>query len=638
MQVVSSFVWETAGGVDRTARETGQALMSRNNKKEAKATQRSRLDITGIEERNQDSGRGESDSGLSTSPSSRREHWSEEAVGGDTVGSAGGTEMSCNRNKDKPEEVGEVEQVPLSATSKPGGGGDMVAFMQMWMEESKRRDDDNRRREEEQRRRDEERREESRRKEDAWRAEMAKQREDADRREERLLGKMQAQIEAAGRPTPMRSRLEPLNLPKLTADSSLDTFISTFEAQLTLAVVSKTEWKLKLIGQLDEKYRVQVSDLIENYDSTYDEMIEGLRKASGETSTSATQRFFAPEPDLTKFSDTTKALRVVGQWAERITEGLDDKKDVLAAICRARVRSWHVEPLGSFVNQRDITTNAQLVNRVSEWKAETRDEVGEFLKQGARKANQGMGGGPIRRVGLCYLCGKPGHYSRECRKAVKSSTSMSSTGATANSSEESTKVKVEPRQVKCYGCGEAGHKKPDCPPKKKASVVKLGPSRKLRRNELLATVGGISMPVTLDTGAEVSVLPIEADCVKKYTGETVTLGGVFDNVTSRQAPLAEAELCIGGEIVTTVAAMVEGQYINWEGALAFNTDDNSELELFGRLNNLRMSKYQGDRRYSPVGVTDKGDIQGAVMWADIPAEVFQQESVVEPEASSSKRS
>ena len=110
------------------------------------------------------------------------------------------------------------------------------------MEESKRRDDDNRRREEEQRRRDKERREESRRKEDAWRAEIAKQREDVDRREERLLRKMQAQIEAAGRPTPMRSRLEPLNLPKLTADSSLDTFISTFEAQLTLAVVSKTEW------------------------------------------------------------------------------------------------------------------------------------------------------------------------------------------------------------------------------------------------------------------------------------------------------------------------------------------------------------------------------------------------------------
>ena len=631
VQVVSSFVWETAGGVDRTARETGQALM--NRRKEVKPTQRSRLDRTLAKDRSQDSGRGDSDSGLSTISKSRREHWSEEAECGDILGSTDGVEMSKNRNKDRGETREDTEGVsqhaPTGAVSSVGV--DVASLMQMWMEENRRRDDENRRREEEQRRRDDERREESRKKEDAWKEEMARQREDAEKREERLLGKVQAQIDAASRPTPMRSRLEPLNLPKLTADSSLDTFISTFEAQLTLAVVSKTEWKLKLIGQLDEKYRVQVSDLIENYDSTYDEMIEGLRKASGETSTSATQRFFAPEPDLIKFSDTTKALRVVGQWAERITEGLDDKKDVLAAICRARVRAWHVEPLRSFVNQREITTNTQLVNRVAEWKAETRDEIGEFLKQGPRKTNQGMGGGPPRRVGSCYLCGKSGHFARECRKTVKSSTSTSSTGATASSLEESTKVKVEARQVKCYGCGEPGHKKPDCPKKKKASVVKLGTSRILRRNELLATVGGISMPVTLDTGAEVSVLPIEAECVKRYTGETVTLGGVFENATSRQAPLAEAELCVGGEIVTTVAAMVEGQYINWEGALAFNTDDNSELELFGRLNKLRMSKYQGDRRYSPVVVTDSGDIQGAVMWADIPAEAFQQENVSESE-------
>ena len=48
---------------------------------------------------------------------------------------------------------------------------------------------------------------------------------------------------------------------------------------------------------------------------------------------------------------------------------------------------------------------------------------------------------------------------------------------------------------------------------------------------MLATVGGISMPVTLDTGAEVSVLPEKADSVLEYTGENITLTGVFDNLT-----------------------------------------------------------------------------------------------------------
>ena len=199
----------------------------------------------------------------------------------------------------------------------------MLVWMQMWMEESKR-------------------------KEEAWRGEMRLQREDAREREERaqgreerLIAKMQAQIEATSRPVTVKTRTESLNLPRLTADSSLDTFISTFEAQLNMATILESDWKLKLTGQLDEVHRVQISDLIANLDSFYDDIIQGLKKANVETSSSASQRYFAAEPDLSKFDNTTKALRVVSKWAEKITEGLETKKEVLAAMNRARVQSWH---------------------------------------------------------------------------------------------------------------------------------------------------------------------------------------------------------------------------------------------------------------------------------------------------------
>ena len=133
--------------------------------------------------------------------------------------------------------------------------------------------------------------------------------------------------------------------------------------------------------------------------------------------------------------------------------------------------------------------------------------MSEFPKLGQRKSALGARGTLRKKTGLCFLCGKAGHFARDCRKSSKA---VSNTSTNFTPAEDNQKVKTEGRVVKCYGCVEVGRKKPDCPNKnKKASVVKVGHSRVLRRNEMLATVGGISMPVTLDTGAEVSVLPEE---------------------------------------------------------------------------------------------------------------------------------
>ena len=131
--------------VGRTEREAGQRQM--NRRKEVKPTQRSRLDKTLGEERSRekDSGKSESDSGLSRVTKSRREQWSEEAECGDILGSVDGEEMSKNRTKDRDAKE-EAEEAPSGAGR--AATVDVASLMQMWMEESRRRDEDNRRKEE----------------------------------------------------------------------------------------------------------------------------------------------------------------------------------------------------------------------------------------------------------------------------------------------------------------------------------------------------------------------------------------------------------------------------------------------------------------------------------------------------------
>jgi len=119
-------------------------------------------------------------------------------------------------------------------------------------------------------------------------------------------------------------------------------------------------------------------------------------------------------------------------------------------------------------------------------------------------------------------------------------------------------AKSEPKTFKCYDCGEVGHKRPDCPHKTKRTKV------------------------VIDTGADLTLLPIELDCVKKYTGESSVVRGVGN--TPQLAPVAEVEFVVEGVKMEALAAMVPEEYIKWEGALAFSLKNDRHWEWLSKIN------------------------------------------------------
>ena len=80
--------------------------------------------------------------------------------------------------------------------------------------------------------------------------------------------------------------------------------------------------------------------------------------------------------------------------------------------------------------------------------------------------------------------------------------------------QESTSVTPrETKPVVCYSCGEVGHKFNQCPKKPKDRVKRIeipfNDIKALRKNEIMAEISGIKIPVMIDSGAQLTLVPLE---------------------------------------------------------------------------------------------------------------------------------
>jgi len=86
----------------------------------------------------------------------------------------------------------------------------------------------------------------------------------------------------------------------------------------------------------------------------------------------------------------------------------------------------------------------------------------------------------------------------------------------------SQKPKPPPRRIKCFTCHKYDHKSPDCP--KNRLLVKrvgydfVGP-KYLKPNECVVQIEGLQCAMTMDTGAEVTLVTKELVLFHNFTIE-----------------------------------------------------------------------------------------------------------------------
>ena len=188
---------------------------------------------------------------------------------------------------------------------------------------------------------------------------------------------------------------------------------------------------------------------------------------------------------------------------------------------------------------------------------------------------------PVKKPGACFHCGKPGHYSRECRSRLAAEkVQQPQVNPLPALIKIETPIPSQPehkREVTCFNCRQKGHKSPQYPLKTN-QVKKINiPTSKivpLARNEVFGSMGRHRLPITCDTGAQITLVPEECVEPQQFTGGTCVLAAVNDS--RFEGKHCEVDITIGDKTFHRKAVTQPGKLPHWTVCLSIDLGDRQE--------------------------------------------------------------
>ena len=234
-----------------------------------------------------------------------------------------------------------------------------------------------------------------------------------------------------------------------------------------------------------------------------------------------------------------------------------------------------------FMDLTEANSNPKYIMKMEEWERSHPDAKYRF-KLDIPSFNKEHNTQLERKKGItCFHCSKAGHVSSECHTRLASEKQPTPSlfhGVTAAPTNMTTRADRKP--VMCFTCHQQGHKSPQCPKKVTTTIkqiqIPINHVKPFKDNEVIGMVDGHMLPITVDSGAEISMVPEK--CVKEsqFTGETCTVNAF--NSSKFTGRKCNVQVTVGDRVFTRTAMTQPGEVISWTAIVSFRIADDRDRE------------------------------------------------------------
>ena len=504
------------------------------------------------------------------------------------------------------------------------------------------REDDRRRQEEE---REERRlqnirdRDEERRRQDDIREERAAE------REVQLL----ATLKAAQPAVPQTVHLDTTKLPTMAKGEDIELFLELFELALTAGGVPPEKWVPKLHASLDTETKLSIKETITTPGVSYDDIKNALVGQTHLTFAAASESLFGFEQGAILRLPVRQVVQKVAKLYEKINKEATSMRDMCLYSAVASLRVALTKDVKQYIDVKGACEWNSFCSALEEWQktnpgrpiweSKSRYAVNKHtfpFRQPFRPAAQ------TRKPGECFQCGKTGLFAAECRSRPAGERPPFSRQETPAPTQQLVARPEGPKLTRgfqrpladttCFHCHQKGHNSPNCPAKKKVKKVRIFEERiaSLISNEVFGAVGPHRMPITLDTGAEVSVVPEEAVEPHQFTGKERTLKS-FNN-TESIGKVCTIDVTVGDQVLTKEAVTQPGVSLDWSACLSFDLKDPEERDVLTRQIEQRASLSHNDTLYVSLEVREGILVSGVLVKEAQVVKMFKRETVTTEQA------